>query len=535
MVRERKSKDNDLEKLRLILDNPSDPKIKEIAAKHENSLESIRERLSEESSNDVMKHSISTDNKGYDRLEPTAVVHEKEEKVVESEIEQTNTEQSQKETEKTDDTLENYNNEELFEVEHLEISESKDTDDSPSKTEFVEVKTKDIEEIFEKSSQLDQQASTPESQTEKQQTNAVHKEEELPEWEPIGQEGVDESDTNVQKQKVSKSSENKPIDQKKDDLLVSTPKESDNDKEFVAFEPVEEEKTIQNEQKQDIKQDTEFIEIEQIDKKQDDLPVQLPKENEQAKEKKSPEWEPVEEKTESKEDLSMWEPIESESVTEETSTKATDFKAEDQNVETKTVQKDKQVITGPITRDELKKSEQNLKKKKKEEQKLRKLEQKNAKREAKQQKKEQKKLEKQRQKEIKKQKTPALQKNTKQITEQDAQRKQEEILENLRFDKSKTTPDAEVSFEKDALADSPGEWDSYELDESSEIKQHKSGYTHGEFTLYEKEIHTAKGKKRTVHFFSKTIPDEGEPIPLPNGYYVKVNKRTGLPYLKKKI
>jgi hypothetical protein len=78
------------------------------------------------------------------------------------------------------------------------------------------------------------------------------------------------------------------------------------------------------------------------------------------------------------------------------------------------------------------------------------------------------------------------------------------------------------------------EWESYHVDELDEIPQEKSKYTHGQYTLYRKEIITATGKKRTIHFFSKKIPDEGKPVPLPEGYEVKVNKRTGLPYLKKK-
>ena len=45
---------------------------------------------------------------------------------------------------------------------------------------------------------------------------------------------------------------------------------------------------------------------------------------------------------------------------------------------------------------------------------------------------------------------------------------------------------------------------------------------------------TTAGKKRTIHFFSKNKPDVGEPIQLPKGYEVKVNTKTGLPYLKKK-
>lgn len=59
-------------------------------------------------------------------------------------------------------------------------------------------------------------------------------------------------------------------------------------------------------------------------------------------------------------------------------------------------------------------------------------------------------------------------------------------------------------------------------------------YSYGEYGLYKKEMVTSTGKAREIHFFSKTKPDVGEPVNLPDGYEVKVNKKTGLPSLKKK-
>ncbi|EMR75511.1 hypothetical protein MBGDF03_00647 [Thermoplasmatales archaeon SCGC AB-540-F20] len=68
-----------------------------------------------------------------------------------------------------------------------------------------------------------------------------------------------------------------------------------------------------------------------------------------------------------------------------------------------------------------------------------------------------------------------------------------------------------------------------------EIEHHAAKpYTQGDYTLYEKEMKTSAGKKRTIHFFSKKKPDIGEAVQLPEGYGVKINKRTKLPYLKKK-
>jgi len=59
-------------------------------------------------------------------------------------------------------------------------------------------------------------------------------------------------------------------------------------------------------------------------------------------------------------------------------------------------------------------------------------------------------------------------------------------------------------------------------------------YKHGDYDLYSKEIIVGNGKKRTIRFFSKTQPEDGEPVGLPDGYEVKVNKKTGVPYIRKK-
>lgn len=84
------------------------------------------------------------------------------------------------------------------------------------------------------------------------------------------------------------------------------------------------------------------------------------------------------------------------------------------------------------------------------------------------------------------------------------------------------------SFSRDEnpfIDEEVGDWDSVE---------EANGYKHKGFTLYEKEIKIKGGKKRKVRFFSKDIPDEGEPIDLPDGYEAEVNKKTGVPHLRKK-
>ncbi len=76
------------------------------------------------------------------------------------------------------------------------------------------------------------------------------------------------------------------------------------------------------------------------------------------------------------------------------------------------------------------------------------------------------------------------------------------------------------------------EWETIDAEGTSELKI--KAYRHGDYTLYEKKIKTKNGKKRKIHFFSKGKPDDGVAIKMPKGYGVKENKKTGVPYLKKK-
>lgn len=54
------------------------------------------------------------------------------------------------------------------------------------------------------------------------------------------------------------------------------------------------------------------------------------------------------------------------------------------------------------------------------------------------------------------------------------------------------------------------------------------------WTLYEREVRLRDGTKITIYFFSTRVPQRGKPCDLPDGYSVGVNKRTGLPYVKKR-
>ena len=59
-------------------------------------------------------------------------------------------------------------------------------------------------------------------------------------------------------------------------------------------------------------------------------------------------------------------------------------------------------------------------------------------------------------------------------------------------------------------------------------------YKYKEWTLYCKDIKLKYcNRTQTIYFFSKRQPKSGVPCDLPSGYEVKVNERTGLPFLKK--
>ncbi len=87
--------------------------------------------------------------------------------------------------------------------------------------------------------------------------------------------------------------------------------------------------------------------------------------------------------------------------------------------------------------------------------------------------------------------------------------------------------------EKRTLQDS-AEWES----STTKVKTQKSSAfdvcTYKEYTLYQRETKTPNGKRSTLHFFTKNKSDKGHPSPLPKGYRIALNKKTGVPYLKKR-
>ena len=96
-----------------------------------------------------------------------------------------------------------------------------------------------------------------------------------------------------------------------------------------------------------------------------------------------------------------------------------------------------------------------------------------------------------------------------------------------------------VTYERDEnpyiQEDEEEEWESFDEDKVSEEKiEEFKGFKYGDYTLYEREIETKDNKKQVVRFFSKAEPEGARPIELPEGYEVKENAKTGVPYLKKK-
>ena len=59
-------------------------------------------------------------------------------------------------------------------------------------------------------------------------------------------------------------------------------------------------------------------------------------------------------------------------------------------------------------------------------------------------------------------------------------------------------------------------------------------YIHDGWTLYKRDVKLKGGRNQTIYFFSKRKPKSGTPCDKPENTVVGVNKRTGLPYLKKR-
>jgi hypothetical protein len=59
-------------------------------------------------------------------------------------------------------------------------------------------------------------------------------------------------------------------------------------------------------------------------------------------------------------------------------------------------------------------------------------------------------------------------------------------------------------------------------------------YKYGKYTLYTRSVDLKSGRTLDIYFFSSHKPKSGRQCPMPEGYEVGVNERTGLPYLRKR-
>lgn len=100
------------------------------------------------------------------------------------------------------------------------------------------------------------------------------------------------------------------------------------------------------------------------------------------------------------------------------------------------------------------------------------------------------------------------------------------LAKKIKSEVNELAEETDMIFKKNGktLSDTSDEWEAFE----------NKVYQVDGYTLYEKEASTKDGKKRKIRFFSKKEPDEGTAIDLPEDYEVKRNKRTDVPYLKKK-
>jgi len=473
MSQDKEPKRSDVDKLRKILDNPDDPSIKKSITKDEKNLDSIAKRLSGESSKDKHLSASAVIGKDSTSLEPRVTIHDPEEKksAKEPELQEFETVEDESPEEISAVKEQRVDAADLYEIEKVESSAEK----------FVEVKPKeDIEEFKELP---EKPAENPVVKEEVEEPIHSNKQEELSDWEPI---------------------EEEPSPQDKE----STP--SPPEEELPSFEMISEE----------------------LEEKVDT-------------------WEPIEE-----------EPSPTEPATQPPSSEET-FEAESAPVchepiksrnEKKLERKAEKVI-----KKEEKKKQKELRKKQKEELRQAQIAQKTSSQTT------------QTENTEFQEDTPSNEFSTdthlevfnnlssinektasllyaagfttisqlqessvedltkiKGINKKTAKRIKDEVGSN---DVQPTTSFEFVGKKTDESAikdEDPSEWESYTLTEES------AGFVYKEYTLYCKQMNTKKGKTRVIHFFSKEKPEEGEPVSLPEGYKVALNKKTGLPYLKKK-
>jgi len=143
MAKDKKPKINKMEKLRRILDNPYDPNIKNLISKEDSNLETVRRKLSGETSQskDQLQSPESLTKQSVN-LEQTIDVHEKKEEKSKSK--------------QVEETREDIDGEDLIEVEKVEVS----------KPEFVEIKPEEIAKETEPEKKLEKEEKEAQETTE---------------------------------------------------------------------------------------------------------------------------------------------------------------------------------------------------------------------------------------------------------------------------------------------------------------------------------------------------------------------------------
>jgi hypothetical protein len=134
--------------------------------------------------------------------------------------------------------------------------------------------------------------------------------------------------------------------------------------------------------------------------------------------------------------------------------------------------------------------------------------------------------------------------------------KKTNIWEPLSSEKKEKTTSKTIRYKK--ISGKKRDKDEEEMDSSSDVHDSKNstfspidnkrennkldeetisddqGFRFNGYNLYKKVIKINDEDNRIIHFFAKEPPETGEPTTLPKGYEVKINRRTGVPYIRKK-
>lgn len=100
------------------------------------------------------------------------------------------------------------------------------------------------------------------------------------------------------------------------------------------------------------------------------------------------------------------------------------------------------------------------------------------------------------------------------------------------------TPELDTADIDEALGEledrTPAEAPAWDEDGAEPAPPADEGVFHlDEYTLYTRNVELSTGRTQTIFFFAKSRPKSGRPAPLPDGYTVERNDRTGLPYLRR--